>query len=66
MFRQHTHLLHAPTLLCVCACRYGYLQSLPGREYVPMFWTKGELQLLKGTELEGRADEDRYGEKVWK
>lgn len=40
-------------------CRHGYLQSLPRREYVPIFWTDAELALLTGTELDGKATEDR-------
>jgi SET domain-containing protein 6 len=38
---------------------HGYLSSLPPREYVPLFWSDDELALLEGTELEGRAVEDR-------
>ncbi|KAG1672800.1 hypothetical protein FOA52_002788 [Chlamydomonas sp. UWO 241] len=38
---------------------HGYLSSLPPREYVPLFWSDEELALLEGTELEGRALEDR-------
>lgn len=41
-------------------CRAGYLQFLPQCEYLPMFWTEQELELLKGTTLEGCADDDRY------
>eukprot|EP00775_Hariotina_reticulata_P007777 gene7777-7975_t len=37
----------------------GYFQSLPQREYLPMFWSDPELQLLVGTALEGCAEEDR-------
>jgi hypothetical protein len=38
--------------------RHGYLQSLPPREYIPIFWSREELRLLQGTELEGRAQDD--------
>ena len=31
------------------SCRWGYLSELPSREYLPMFWTADELDLLKGT-----------------
>jgi hypothetical protein len=41
--------------------RAGYFASLPGREYLPMFWSQGELQLLAGTALEGVAEDDRCG-----
>ena len=41
-------------------CRHGYLQSLPPREYLPLFWQESELALLQGTELVGKANEDRY------
>ena len=34
--------------LCHC-CRWGYLSELPAREYLPMFWTPDELELLQGT-----------------
>ncbi len=40
-------------------CRHAYLQSLPSREYLPLFWQEGELALLQGTELAGKADADR-------
>lgn len=40
--------------------RHGYLQSLPAREYVPIFWQDDELSMLQGTELDGRAVADRY------
>jgi hypothetical protein len=30
---------------------YGYLQSLPPRVYLPVFWTQDELAYLGGTEL---------------
>ncbi|DBA97673.1 TPA: hypothetical protein ACH3X3_012565 [Trebouxia sp. C0006] len=38
---------------------HAYLQSLPLREYLPLFWQEGELALLQGTELAGKADADR-------
>ncbi|DBA84491.1 TPA: hypothetical protein ACH3X1_006110 [Trebouxia sp. C0004] len=38
---------------------HAYLQSLPSREYLPLFWQEGELALLQGTELAGKADADR-------
>eukprot|EP00798_Chlamydomonas_sp_ICE-L_P009048 gene9048-16171_t len=38
---------------------YGYFQSLPKREYLPVFWSAEELDRLKGTELDGQALEDR-------
>ena len=40
-------------------CRHAYLQSLPSREYLPLFWQEGELALLRGTELAGKAEADR-------
>jgi hypothetical protein len=41
-------------------CRAGYLASLPQREYLPLFWTQVELEMLQGTSLEGKALADRY------
>ncbi|DBA79474.1 TPA: hypothetical protein ACH3X2_007744 [Trebouxia sp. C0005] len=38
---------------------HAYLQSLPSREYLPLFWQEIELALLQGTELSGKADADR-------
>lgn len=38
---------------------HAYLQSLPSREYLPLFWQEEELALLQGTELAGKADADR-------
>lgn len=32
-------------------CRRGYLDFLPAREYLPMFWPEVLLQLLHGTSL---------------
>eukprot|EP00803_Ostreobium_quekettii_P011645 evm.model.scf_1036.4 EVM.evm.TU.scf_1036.4 scf_1036:33587-35801(+) len=37
---------------------FGYLETLPSREYLPIFWPREDLQLLKGTDLEGRAGKD--------
>jgi hypothetical protein len=39
-------------------CRHGYFQSLPRREYLPIFWSAEELALLQGSEVEGRPQED--------
>jgi len=39
--------------------RHGYFQALPQREYLPLFWTDEELELLQGTELDGTILEDR-------
>ncbi len=41
------------------ASRQGYILSLPKREYVPIFWSEEELELLEGTELEGRTERER-------
>lgn len=43
--------------------RYGYLQSLPQREHLPVFWSKEELVLLKGSEAAKRiaAQDDGCG-----
>ena len=43
----------------VCCCRHGYFQSLPAREYVPMFWSAEELSWLAGTEAEALPSADR-------
>lgn len=40
--------------------RHGYFQSLPAREYLPIFWSPEELALLQGSELEGRPEEDLW------
>jgi hypothetical protein len=32
---------------------------MPSREYLPIFWSDEELELLKGTEIEERTLEDR-------
>lgn len=37
----------------------GYFDSLAKREYIPIFWTDKELQLLEGTEISGEAHNDR-------
>jgi hypothetical protein len=54
---------HGPQVLDVlwiCGrCRHGYLQALPTREYLPIFWNEAELLELKGTEAELRAEQDR-------
>jgi hypothetical protein len=42
----------------LAARRHGYIQSLPAREYIPIFWSRQELALLQGTDLEGRAEAD--------
>ena len=42
-----------------CARRHGYFQSLPVREYVPLFWTEQELAGLAGTEAHEAALADR-------
>ena len=47
------------TLLCIFYCRRGYFESLPAREYLPMFWAPHELALLAGTGVAERALEDR-------
>lgn len=39
--------------------RHGYFESLPAREYLPIFWSDEELELLEGTELESKAEADR-------
>lgn len=36
-----------------------YIESMPRREYLPVFWTEAELQSLQGTELEDCAAMDR-------
>lgn len=41
-----------------CYDRHGYLSELPQREYLPLFWTKDERSLLRGTEAEHRPQED--------
>ena len=43
------------------ARRHGYFAALPRREYLPIFWTDPQLERLRGTELEGRAQADRRG-----
>lgn len=40
--------------------RHGYLSTLPAEgECLPLTWGEGELRRLRGTSLEGRAEEDR-------
>ena len=39
--------------------RRGYFESLPAREYLPMFWAPQQLALLAGTGVAERAVEDR-------
>lgn len=46
---------HAPL---PCARRHGYFRSLPEREYLPVFWSPGELALLKGTDLGDAIQEE--------
>ena len=44
------HLLVPEHAAYPCQCyRCGYLSELPSREYLPMFWTANELELLQGT-----------------
>ena len=38
---------------------YGYIQSIPKKEPLPMFWNDDSFKYLKGTELEKSAREDR-------
>ncbi|KAL6750101.1 hypothetical protein V8C86DRAFT_890723 [Haematococcus lacustris] len=38
---------------------YGYFESLPAREFLPLFWSQAEAAQLHGTEIEGRAEADR-------
>ncbi|RKP23724.1 hypothetical protein SYNPS1DRAFT_30521 [Syncephalis pseudoplumigaleata] len=40
---------------------YGYLQSLPQREPLPIFWSDEPLAWLKGTELEESIGKDKHG-----
>lgn len=47
------------TPLSLTLSRHGYFQSLPPREHLPLFWSDAELALLGGTELDGKAAEDR-------
>ena len=39
--------------------RHGYLKSLPQREYIPLFWTPEELEMLQGTDAASKAVADR-------
>lgn len=41
--------------------RYGYFKALQRREYLPLFWSAAQLELLRGTELEGKVEADRWG-----
>jgi SET domain-containing protein 6 len=45
---------------CTHGCRHTYLRSLPAREYLPVFWSPSEVRLLRGTELEDRAQADAH------
>lgn len=55
-----TVLQHGSRSALVCTfCRHGYFQSLPVREYVPLFWSEQELERLKGTEAHATAVADR-------
>ena len=38
---------HMANALLDCLCRHTYLQSLPRRAYIPIFWTEEEAQLLQ-------------------
>ncbi|GLC60363.1 hypothetical protein PLESTB_001604200 [Pleodorina starrii] len=38
---------------------YGYLSSLPPREYLPVYWSEEQLQQLEGTDIADRARTDR-------
>ncbi|KAG2434596.1 hypothetical protein HXX76_007491 [Chlamydomonas incerta] len=38
---------------------HGYLRSLPRREYLPVFWSRAQLEALGGTDLAGQAEDDR-------
>jgi hypothetical protein len=40
---------------------YGYLQSLPFKEDLPVFWSEDEQDYLKGTEMEGALKNDMAG-----
>jgi hypothetical protein len=42
-----------------------YLDSIPHREYIPIFWTEEELAFLEGTELEDVVDEFKVGNMVY-
>jgi len=42
-----------------CLPRCAYLESLPQREYVPMFWSQEEQDLLRGTNAADKPEEDR-------
>ena len=38
---------HMANALLDCVCRHSYLQSLPPRAYIPIFWTDEEARLLQ-------------------
>ncbi|KXZ53733.1 hypothetical protein GPECTOR_6g650 [Gonium pectorale] len=38
---------------------YGYLASLPDREYLPVYWSDVQLERLEGCEMAGKAQQDR-------
>jgi hypothetical protein len=38
---------------------YGYLQALPFKEDLPVFWSEDEQALLKGTEMEEALKNDK-------
>ena len=43
--------------------RHGYFQACPPREYLPLFWSDSQLELLQGTELGGgRVQADRWAQ----
>jgi hypothetical protein len=52
-------LCYAMLCYAVLHLRAGYFASLPCREYLPIFWSDAELDMLQGTALEGRAAGDR-------
>lgn len=52
-----------PPISCVPSLvpphRHGYFAACPAREYLPLFWTDAQLELLQGTELAERVQADR-------
>jgi len=38
---------------------HTYFKSMPHREYIPVFWSEEELDLLQGTDIEECADADQ-------
>jgi hypothetical protein len=47
---------HMADALLYCRCRHTYLQSLPRRAYIPIFWTDEEARLLQvGQAVSGTA-----------